>query len=353
MTASSPPLPRRNAGLDVVRASAILGVLASHYLGVVHPGWMDGLAGFLGGGGVHAFFALSGFLIGRILLAAAEEPTFDTWLTFMKRRWSRTLPLYAVVLLTIFILVPPEADQWKNLVRYATMTQGVWTSPETQWFAVSWSLAVEEGFYLLFGTAFLAAAAFFGSRRAIWPCLILFLLLPPLVRYVAFHQGWNIGTHAVLWSLDGIAWGVLVAVVQRHHKAIVDRYTGFLAVVGCILIWMAWHPFILGHATPFYGPLTLTMSCAGFAYLLPLAARLEDLGKAGWPIRQISLHSYGAYLIHLDLLISLHRMMGEGWTLLAVWLGLVAILSRLSFVFIEQPFMTRQAPHKSAVTACA
>src|SRR5437868_4314520 len=92
---------QRSAGLDLMRALAITLVLLHHFLLPVlrHASWV---VPFFGWGfiGVDIFFALSGFLIGRILLkldsTVARRPR--ELLRFWARRWLRTLPIYYVIL---------------------------------------------------------------------------------------------------------------------------------------------------------------------------------------------------------------------------------------------------------------
>src|SRR3954451_24714128 len=88
----------RNLGLDLVRAAAISLVVVAHFGGTVifwsgHE--MTSALGSTGFFGVELFFALSGFLIGGLLLDIIErDPGLGAWGRFMVRRWLRTLPLY-------------------------------------------------------------------------------------------------------------------------------------------------------------------------------------------------------------------------------------------------------------------
>ena len=83
---------QRTHGLDLVRAVAVLAVVVYHALAEFLP-----LAGVpvpvslapVGGVAVELFCALSGFLIGRILLDLVGRPSLSGWLTFMGRRWTR------------------------------------------------------------------------------------------------------------------------------------------------------------------------------------------------------------------------------------------------------------------------
>jgi len=136
----------RLPGLDVLRAAAILMVIVAHYP-KASTGVMVRLLNF-GWTGVDLFFVLSGYLIGGQLwkpLAAGEGVLLKE---FYLRRLLRTLPAYYVVLGVYFVLaavtqVTAPTPPWKFLVFAQNFR-----IPST--FTPSWSLCVEEQFYLMF-----------------------------------------------------------------------------------------------------------------------------------------------------------------------------------------------------------
>jgi peptidoglycan/LPS O-acetylase OafA/YrhL len=158
MTFASRGQAPRSAGLDLVRAIAILLVLLGHcgaffawWYGIAFP-WQLAVGGFYG---VELFFVLSGLLIGRLLIDILDRgPTPRAWLVFMTRRWMRTLPLYFLWLFVLAAFWPPHGPEgstlWRVLPWFVTMTQNLAWGRVDSWFGVSWSLAVEEWFYLLF-----------------------------------------------------------------------------------------------------------------------------------------------------------------------------------------------------------
>lgn len=334
---------QRNSGLDALRCYAALSVLVGHYIWFVHGEEWSDLSAFLGQSGVQAFFVLSGFLIGTILLRAAAQPSFQTWRSFMLRRWARTLPLYWVVLLTLLLLSPPTTNPLAVAMGFATLTHNISQTAELRWFIVSWTLAVEEWFYLLFSALFLVTRLFVG-RRADWPCIVFFIAAPLLGRVVAYYFRIDIGTQSVLWNLDGIAYGVAVALLRERHGDKLDTLAVPLAATGVALIWLAWHTYIVPWRSPLYLPWTFSLSCCGFAMLVPIILRARSFGAVNAPIRQLALHSYALYLIHLDLLLFLRGQIAPEtlWGhigLMVVWLVALAALCRVAFVCIELPAM--------------
>src|ERR1700743_972604 len=135
----------RSFGLDLARAVAITLVLIAHFAKVLE------VAGYYA---VELFFALSGFLIGGILyrdLFSSPDWTFAHVTRFWQRRWWRTLPNYylSFALHSLFHLFYGGFPSPQMLWRYPLFLQNA--SENIHFFyGVSWSLCVEEWFYLLF-----------------------------------------------------------------------------------------------------------------------------------------------------------------------------------------------------------
>ena len=139
---------RRIAGLDMLRALAIVLVLVAHYpksesgvfIRMLNFGWT----------GVDLFFVLSGYLIAGQLFAALVSGKPMPTATFYGRRLLRTLPNYYIVL-AIYLMVSASMP----VRRYLTFTQN-FGIPSA--FTPSWSLCVEEQFYLVFPLVVMALA---------------------------------------------------------------------------------------------------------------------------------------------------------------------------------------------------
>ncbi len=130
----------------MLRVLAIVLVLGFHYPKEGAPAWVEAIPSF-GWTGVDLFFVLSGFLIGRQLLApvaASERPSLSA---FCLRRFLRVLPAYWVVL-AIYAFVPTAREQeaMAPLVGFLTFTQNF--GLEGGAFSHAWSLCIEEHFYL-------------------------------------------------------------------------------------------------------------------------------------------------------------------------------------------------------------
>jgi peptidoglycan/LPS O-acetylase OafA/YrhL len=229
-----------------LRACAIALVLMSHYNGFVARGSIFGFIGEAGWAGVDLFFVLSGYLIGNQLLAPAARGEPLSLKTFFARRLLRTLPNYYVVL-AVYLLLPHSAIAGKSMApvwRYLSFTQNFGLHyGET--FTHSWSLCIEEQFYLLLplavlalvGTQALAAPAVVragGGHRA-----------GMAARGINFMNGQEAFSAPAYYStfarFDELLPGVAIAMLKNFHPALFGRIlrhgnallAAGLAMAGC------------------------------------------------------------------------------------------------------------------------
>ena len=146
-------MKERNIGLDILRTWAIILVVLGHgnhlfpkeirsYTALPH--YIDG---------VSIFFVLSGFLIGGIIINKflnKDKLLFINLKEFLLRRWYRTLPLYFIILVLLIVL---NFDEWNFDFTFFFFLQNLYYS-QSNFFPVSWSLAVEEHFYLTISFVF-------------------------------------------------------------------------------------------------------------------------------------------------------------------------------------------------------
>jgi peptidoglycan/LPS O-acetylase OafA/YrhL len=302
----------RNIGFDLVRAAAISLVLLSHWgeaasrwFGVRRSPVMTSMAGFLG---VELFFALSGFLIGTLLLELIErDPTLRGWWRFMVRRWLRTLPLYVLCLLALALLWPPAEHLRRYLLEYGTFTQNLmWPMPRDAWFDVSWSLGVEEWFYLLFSALLIGGVALTGRRKSCtWALIALFVAIPTALRWHFMGSiDFSDARGVALLRLDAIAYGVAIGALCRSRNP-VETWAALLAVIGLGLLVEQWfQPFSLAWLPPHaFQVFFFTVTALAFALCLPFMSRIRRLpGALAWAARQLSAQSYALYLVHLTML---------------------------------------------------
>jgi len=339
---------RYRADIDGLRAIAVLMVL------VFHAGipWLKG--GFVG---VDVFFVLTGFLITSILLKEAETGTIR-FKNFYLRRIRRLLPALVTVLLSTavaswFVLLPDDFIALMDSLRYSMASIGnFWFWHNTGGYFDSdieilpllhtWSLAVEEQFYLLWPATVLLAHRFL-SRRA--QSIVLGVVV---LGGAAFSQ-WSAlqAPQSAYFLLPARVFEILLgAVVAREIERVPDgwrRGRTALAVVGIALVVVP--GFVLSAQSTFPG-FNALWPCLGTAVLI-----LTNSGETttlvnralGWrPLVVIGLLSYSIYLWHWPI-IALLNYQGieiQGVTQLLVITGPIA-LAAVSYVVVERPFRYR------------
>jgi peptidoglycan/LPS O-acetylase OafA/YrhL len=309
--------------LDGLRGLAVGAVLTWHFIGaMLDPSlgtWTRGIyhLTILGRTGVDLFFVLSGFLITGIILDRQKQPAAFLG-AFYLRRVLRIVPSYALLVVLFWAVVAtganstafnPETPWW----RHATFTQNLWMTDAGTWgpgaISVTWSVAIEEQFYLAFPLLLLLT-----PRRWV-PCLLLAIGAASCAyraaAWVLHGEAFRMYVYT-LSRLDGLACGALIAWLWREDwfspwldrtwarvtvlfrvLALVFPLLAFAMAVNLPLAMSTW-----GHTylTLFYGLcLLLVLRCAGRPGLDWLRHRR---------LRQLGAISYTAYLFH-PLLLSL------------------------------------------------
>lgn len=308
--------------LDGLRAIAAIAVVGFH---AKIPGFT------LGGIGVHIFFALSGFLITRILLSSLQSGRMDFW-EFYRRRALRLLPAYvAVVLACVFL--EPFSDVGGTLKGAATSF--LYVSNWAAAFGVglgslehTWTLSIEEQFYL------------------VWPALFVWLAKTP-------HRA------SVILGLAGLSWALtLAATILDAPAAFIEKATPLPAIhllAGCALavlprvsvgwigpVALAGLVLAIGGYSPdsplLAWPLIAVGTCAVILSAMEAGSVSTLLSWA--PLVAIGKVSYGLYLWHFPILTHIDTQMGlETWGPKLLGLALTAAVVPLSYRYIEQPFL--------------
>jgi peptidoglycan/LPS O-acetylase OafA/YrhL len=343
-------------GLDGLRTVAVLLVLVYH----VDPGLMPG-----GSVAVDVFFTISGFVITRLLLAEYAR-TGDIGLGgFYRRRWLRLVPALLVVC-AVCVVLALTTSLWAfdrawtaaglaagfvvNLVRASE--SGAY-SDLTGPLAHTWSLSVEEQFYLLWPLALLFLLKRCRARTVLL-CTAALCALPVLWRWVlwqpdAAHRIYN-GTDT---RADQLLAGALVAVALARLRADDPRlarlrtWTGRLAwpMLGLLLL-IAWQVPITGGRTAWtpawytVGLLAVAAVSATLVAGLELRpasrlSRLLSLAPLAWTGRNLS---YGMYLWHYPV-VRLLAALGVREGRLSMTVVLTTVLALLSYAVVETPFL--------------
>ena len=307
MTVNATPVSARRPrvfGLDLIRSIAIALVFYEHTKQAFDGAGRTGLPDLPDG--VEPFYILSGFLIGGLLLEIADKGvTFRGWITFMIRRWMRTLPLYYIILIGLFVAWPPKQDVADHVLYYGTMLQNLaWRMPHGNWFGVTWSLAVEEWFYLLFSITFLGLHSRLG-RRGQTIAFAVFLILPLLARFfMPLDVDWDFDIRKiVLLRLDAIAYGAILARLWADRSRLfafpITCLVAGLGLLGASLYASSWSDGWLFEHSGLWRAGQFNVTELGWVLLFPglmlIKCTIAPLKRL---VESVSEQSYCFYLIH-------------------------------------------------------
>ena len=350
----------RLAGLDTLRALAIALVLMSHYHGFVSHAPTFGIMGTIGWAGVDLFFVLSGYLIGNQLLAPAARGDHLNLKTFFARRLLRTLPNYYAVL-AVYLLLPDSPIAGKSMApvwQFLTFTQNFGLNyGET--FTHSWSLCIEEQFYLVLPLAVLVLVGSERSPRLLWCALLAAIGTGMTVRGMAFLNGMDAFAAPVYYSsfsrFDELLPGVAIAMLKNFHPAAfarVLRYGNALLVAGLAMSAAVLYG-IMNHVPTAFAASTFGFSLVASSFALLTCSALSPgsiLNRARIPgAASLALWSYAIYLMHKPVFMALRpellsRSIDPGAPLTIAAVMAAGILGGwVLYRVIEMPFMQLRA----------
>lgn len=298
-------------GLDTLRAAAIALVLMYHY-GVVVGGKEFGYFGKIGWVGVDLFFVLSGYLIGNQILQGLAQRGEFSLKVFFARRLLRTLPNYYFVLAVYFIFsVALSGSNTASLWRFITFTQNFGLKyGET--FTHSWSLCIEEQFYLILPVICLILTRFRSAVRWGWMVIVTAALAAMTFRGLAWmNNGHNPFSAELYYSsfarFDELLPGVAIAMLKNSQRELFDRILqkgNALLAVGIGTIYLILIGFEDKFANSFFMT-TFGFSLVAMSFSLLLLAALSPtslLNRVRVPgAASLALWSYAIYMAHKPL----------------------------------------------------
>ena len=327
------------ADIDGLRCLAVLPVVFFH----------AGLGGFSGGFvGVDIFFVISGFLITRIILEARAAQRFS-FLDFYARRIRRILPAlvpvigFALVFSVLFLPLSERRDFFDSLIGAATFTSnyvfleqaGYFNGPvELKPLLHTWSLAIEEQFYVVFPLVCVLAMTFAG-RRALG-ILLSVILIASLAANVYVLR--DVSANLAFYSTPLRIWELLAGCLLAVWPVKLGRGAAqALGLIGLALIIAA--VVLFTPCTPFPGVAAL-LPVAGAVMVIVGGAQSETIAArilSYRPFVQIGKISYGLYLWHWPLLVAVWFVFPGSQLMVGAAILVSFVLAGLSYLFWEKP----------------
>jgi len=351
--------------LDGIRGIAIFLVLVWHYgAGLAQTqdrtitGFFVRALGFTWSG-VDLFFVLSGFLIGGILLDNKEAVNY--FKVFYFRRVCRIFPLY-FAWLSLFIVLGwifqslastfpfdevfvDRIPRWSHATFTQNFLMAAYGDLGSRWLGVTWSLAIEEQFYLI-----LPCMIRFLSSRRLLHTLVVLIVAAPIARTAFFFIHTNAGLPGYVLlpcRADALLLGVLCAYILRnetvrgyvtsHPRLLYVVFTGLLLTFGNLLLDS---PPITTLAMTSYGYSLLALLYSCFL----LIAVTERRGAISWiarnpVLRGLGVLAYGVYLFHQGISVLCHalilRQVPQVQTLMDMIVMLCALVVTIGMAFVS------------------
>ena len=340
--------------LDGIRALSVVAVMLYHGL----VGWAPG--GFLG---VDVFFVLSGYLITSLLLREWDRWESLDIVSFYRRRARRLLPalLLLLVAVSVWAAVVAAPDKlgrirWDGVStllytanwRYVFAQQSYFDKyGDPSPFLHTWSLAIEEQFYLLFPLILVGLLRLTRGRRgqvgvilafgAVGSAALMAWLFDPAADPSRVYYGTDTRAQELLI-------GAVLALALLKMRALVGGVRVATASAGVLALAGVIAAFVLlddQDAVLYRGGFALF--CVLVAVLV-FSVEMVTQGPAAWllslrPVAWVGLISYGLYLWHWPVYVALtsDRVGLEGTSLLLVRIGVTFAIATTSFYLVERP----------------
>jgi peptidoglycan/LPS O-acetylase OafA/YrhL len=350
---------RHLPALDGLRGLAVLGVLSFHANAALAGGYL----------GVDLFFVLSGYLITSLLLAEHAESGRIALSTFWVRRARRLFPallslMPAVALYARFLAKPDELAKLRGdalatlgyFANWRAVFQGqsyweIFAAPSP--FEHTWSLAIEEQFYVVWPLLFVLLVVRLRLSKAALLAITLSLAALSAASLVVLYDGAN--TSRAYFGTDTRATAILVggalAMVLAPGDAIAPATArgldvlGFIALAGLALAWWKLdgeNPFLYRGGLWLAQLAALALVACSVAGPRSIVARLLSFR----PLALCGTVSYGLYLWHwpINVVLTPERVHVGPLALNAIRVLATFLVAAASYRFLERPIRRRGLP---------
>jgi len=288
----------------------------------------------LGDLGVKCFFVISGFVICHLLIMEEVRYGSISLKAFYFRRACRILPPFYLYLGIVAVMLSLGLihEQWNEILRAASFLSDLQIWPRGWFEGHSWSLSVEEQFYILFPTIWVLT-----PKRWKGQVFLGIFFFCSAWNLSANYMNWDALSHSVRGGFACISLGVLMAIHEARLRAVATRISVVFAAPIALALLLY----------PLDGRGWLQLTCESL--LAPPAIGLVlllSLQSKSWlrtfllsrPMQAIGLTSYGIYLWQELFTANQSDLAGRG-QLLTVLLPLLFVVVPLSYFLLERPAM--------------
>jgi len=299
---------------------------------------------------VNLFFSISGFLIAQMLVERFDGASSRRAVElFLINRWMRTFPLYFLTL-AVFVLLSAITGAQGPTPVYAVFLQSLTRGNEV--FGPSWTLCIEEWFYLLCPLVVFIAGRHRRSVRLwviIGAALIAFVLIARIDLYLRLDRlTWEdqdaVFNRATLLRLDVFVWGMGAYFVRPHV-----RRPSFIAIIGAAILLVDYMIYQQSSDGWFVKVILPSLTPAATALLIPWALSLRAPPFMAAITAFLSTRTYAIYLLFYPVMFVWFVRFPETVWGIAGAAAMTVFLANLAYLAIERPIM-RLRPMRAPAT---
>lgn len=337
----------RIVSLDYLRGAAAISVALAHFF--LYHSVSSRLFEAISAVAVEVFFVLSGFVLADQVIYVASRTRAKLLAIFLVRRWMRTIPPYVVALCATSWLMSElgTGDFYRYLFYVQNLTA---QNNHSDYFAVAWSLSVEEWFYVVFplvallGTTLLPA----NKRTGIIGCTVLFILVITLLRLSAGPlDDWGASVRrVVVFRIDSIAYGFGLHLLVKG--GLIEKFRAVPLGLALLLsgVCSVWITLLTedgnGVAKQLFPFAAMIFGSSAILLALSLDAAVKRSAGASKAGVLLGHFSYSIYLFHTVFLVLIMAPANSGHGLalqLAAYCMICGVFSAAFYFSFELPFL--------------
>lgn len=334
----------RYSSIDQLRFLAAITVAISHLIISYHGSNIK--LEIISSIAVEVFFIISGFVLASQILKVSKSGKIQDYKIFLMRRWYRTIPLYVLSLILTSIILNKIFTI--DFIKYLFFVQNfIKIFVNTDYFSISWSLSVEEWFYIIFPLFLIFSSKFLRNidEKKIIILTIFFITIIFILRsFLSSDSDWGLNVRRiVLFRLDSIAYGFILFFFKDKVKTSVSNLIMLFLLFFLFSISLYKILEINAYSNILFFKLFFHFLVAVWGSLMVIIFYILDKKLKYNNLRNLNLFlgkiSYSIYLFHLMTIYMISPLNFSFEIKIVIFLTLQIIISSLLYYYFEKPIL--------------